>query len=103
MELDHLISVIFMSHCLQHASSIISSHTQTTQHPNFCILLSGALVTHGAILTSKLAWEDIAASPGEDEWRLNVQTVGWVDTNHLDPHPEPANRGAAATLAKCIP
>ncbi len=66
-------------------------------------MLSGGLLTHGAILKTQLALRDSGASPEQDEWRLNVQIAGRVDAGHLDPHPEPANRGTAATLAKCIP
>lgn len=42
-------------------------------------------------------------SPEQGRQWLIVQTAGWMDTGHLDPHAELANRGAAATLAKCIP
>lgn len=92
--------VIIMSYCPHHGSSINSS---TTQHVDVCALLSSALLTHGAILKSKLTWEDTGESPGQGDWRLNVQTPGRVTTGHLDPHPEPANRGIAATFTKCIP
>lgn len=78
-------------------------HTPQPHSIRVCAALSSALLTHGAILKSKLTWEDMGASPGQGEWRLNVQTAGRVDTGHLDPHPDSANRGTAATLAKCIP
>lgn len=47
--------------------------------------------------------KDIRTSPGRGEWRQKVQSAGLTDMGRLDPHPGPANRSTAATLAKCIP
>ncbi|KAE8286725.1 Uridine diphosphate glucose pyrophosphatase [Larimichthys crocea] len=84
--------VIIMSYCPHHGSSINSS---TTQHVDVCALLSSALLTHGAILKSKLTWEDTGESPGQGEWRLNVQTPA-------DGDPEPANRGLYLFRCKSV-
>lgn len=103
LNVDNCSPVTIMSHCLHHGSSISSSHTSVTQHTDVSAALSRALLTHGAILKTAHTWENIGASPGRVEWRLDVQTAGRVDGGHLDSHPEPANRATAATLAKCIP
>lgn len=78
-------------------------HTSVTQSSHFCAALSSALLTHGAILKSRLVWEDLGASPEQGRQWLIVQTAWWTDTGHLDSHPEPTNIDAAATFAKCIP
>lgn len=91
------------SFCLHVGSSITSLDTSNRQSAHLCAALSNALLTFGAILKSELCWEDLGVSPGQGLWRLNVQTAGREEAGHFDPHPGPANRGAAATLTKCIP
>lgn len=80
-----------------------STHTPPPHNTAVCAALSSAPPTHGAILKSKLTKEDIRTSPGCGERRQKVQSAGRTDTGRLDPHPGPANRSTAATLAKCIP